>query len=426
MIILFSLLFLLAVVLLVFLFRSYTSLPYKIALLILPFNAIADIMVDFSLLGEIHFGEIRGAILLIYVLAMLPFIRLNGPARTVVIWLIYLLPLIFFSSDIIYSFQVYSKVVIAYLMLPIGIWLFRSKRSFSKLCVSLVITSYIYVIGFCIFQYFDLGEVIYTDEGFSTFGGGQAKFTQILTYAVIAFPFSLHMSDSLNKQRIVHILGHLASAIIIILVFHRSSIYALLFGYLVLVIVGYQRKNILKLSLIILLVIFSISTFFYPSMYESLFVISGERDFLLENEFESSRGRLSELYFVERNFTNYTTIEILFGQELFNGRVLTDSYRIYKSARPLHIDYVVVLLGAGVVGLFMYFYIYWKMTLSIINRSKSLPNTIKKGYLATFLGLLIACLSMSLSNQIWGLSSLSTFFLFTGAMIGFPTSFKKT
>ncbi len=419
-----AVIFLLALYCMIIVLKKSSALRYKLIFFIPPFNALIDVLIGPYLLNLEVIGEIRGAIILLYIIAMIPYLSMKGPNKPVYWWLLYLIPLLFFSSNFTLSLSVYLKMTIGYMMLPIGYTLIRNKRGFDKMCLSIASAAYIYIIAFVIFQLFGLGEVVYIEQGFTSFGGGQVQFTQILAYAVIAFPLTYQVNQRL-RWKALHVLGHIVGAVVVVLVYHRSSIYAMVFGAFVLGIVGYKRTKLFKYLAIAAVLTFISFQFVLPGVYEDLIEIVQTRSITLQDILESQGGRMAEIRFFTYTYPRSSIIEIFFGQELFNGGSVMGWIKQRGNIRPLHIDYIIVLFGAGIIGFILYLYVYFRTTVLVFRLKEFLPTENRKGFFATYLGLLVACLIMSLANQIWVISSLTVIFFYIGGLIGYSTGEKQ-
>jgi hypothetical protein len=285
--------------------------------LVLPINAAADVLMEIVHLGALNSGQIRGVLMMLFVGAMLPRLRIARPTIPVFVWLLYLLPLIFLSSNLPGTLAVYSKMALAYMMLPIAYVMIRDEESFRKLLMSLAVAAYVFVAGIVVFQLFKLGVQVYKEGSLYTFGRGQAKFTKVLAYAVVLFPLLMHMARPL-RYKALHVAGHVLAFLVVLVTFHRSSIIAVALGYAVLIVVGFERTRLVKSALVGLLIGFSLLVFVAPSYYDTLMAMY-ERRATFETELEAEAGRFTETEYVIDAMLEGSIVNVLFGRELFNG-----------------------------------------------------------------------------------------------------------
>ena len=152
----------------------------------------------------------------------------------------------------------------------------------------------------------------------------------------------------------------------------------------------------------------------FPSIFETFIVRLNAREsqLTLDEENIESEARFNEVLLVLNNWNDKSIYFKLFGSEPFNDRYY------YKTLRMLHTDYMIMLNGTGIVGIFFWFYILF-VIFKEKNKYKYLihSNRLNIEMNAIFTALLFSQLLMSISSTVYAISLRSLIFLYWGATI---------
>ena len=145
----------------------------------------------------------------------------------------------------------------------------------------------------------------------------------------------------------------------------------------------------------------------------------------LQNE-----GRFKEIFYIVEEFQNSSPIKVLFGTEPFNSDVVMVKY--FGRKRRLHVDYNILIHGTGIVGLMIYFLLYYNLFRTAIRHKKrfaSFKNSIYGLYLkenyALVTSVLVLSLIMGFSGGLQFISYRIMLFLTIGYYLGDLIHFKS-
>jgi hypothetical protein len=140
----------------------------------------------------------------------------------------------------------------------------------------------------------------------------------------------------------------------------------------------------------------------------------------LTEETIETEGRLSETEMVFGAWSTGSVRHKLAGSEVFNDRLF------FKSKRMLHTDYMIILNGSGIIGLFLWFYLFVRIIKEKNRYYRLLKNHILfREMNAIFWVLLTAQLVLSVSGTVYAIELRSLIFLFLGAFLGTMRGYLK-
>lgn len=378
---------------------------YKAFFFIIPvMNVIIDEFVGFYESDAFHIGIIRGYLLLLFIVLNLNRIIYNKTTIAIIIFLAYTLILTFFSSNFTQSISTYSKVFIALMMYPLAIIYIKNYDDLKKFLNRVIFSLGIIISFFFINQIFKIGDTAYLIEEGIYLGGGGVHFNYFITYSLLVIPF-LHKLKK-KSPYVVLILG----VIVNLLVFRRTALVALFLGYFLYFLFSKYKKTLLKYTIISLLIL----TITFPFYKNMLAVIFTERTSGIEKEVTSRGGRFQETSYVWNTFITDPIGKKLVGRELYNSVSFYNEEIGISKKRMIHVDYNILINGGGIIGLFLFFYIYYM----ILTENRKLYQYFKKFIAFQLLKenrkLLIILILMSFvissANQLWYITSFSLLF----------------
>jgi len=337
------------------------------------------------------------------------------------LFFIYLLILIFFSSNFFYSAQTYIKTLIPALFLPISFTFIKDINQLKKFNKILILFLLLYLINFILTNFFKIGRTPYSrlDSDFSLYVGN--VFTEGLNsiaYILVILPLILYL-DKKNKK-IVIILGVLA-LVALLLNLKRISILAVFIGYFFLIFFSKRKSYFIKSIVPIILLLLILYPFYKePLQYQFL-----NRSSRFTEDFYENEGRYIETKLVWDEVFSFNSIQhSLFGKEMFNS---PGNYGggIFGE-RPLHMDYNSLLFGSGILGLLFYFYYNLVILKYFLKLKKHLPskNNLINIMNATFISVFLMSFIISISGSFGAVTFNTIRSIYLGAILGIFNNIK--
>ena len=372
-------------------------------------NAIAANTTGFLPNTALNPGAIRGLIIGLFSIYFI-FNRLTKSSLNsfVLFYLVYFFILVILSSNFFFSLDLYLKLFIGVMMLPIGYYYFNTPEKISLLLKSFFVALVIYIINIAISNTFKLGSSDYLDDSFY-FGTGRVNITKSLLLLVFFAPLTITFKRNKLLTTLIFILG-----LLIALIGIKRSV--LLSGFIAFVIYAYFKRNKTKLikASIALAIFVSLILIAFPSYIDTFLARFEAREERIEVTDESleEEARYNETFQVTNEWLNGSIKHKLIGSELFNDRYY------YNTHRMLHTDYMIILNGAGIVGIVLWFLIYVLIIYKKNKYYKYLKNdNLYREMNALFYMFLSAQIIMSVSSTVYAIDIRSIFFLYWGAMI---------
>ncbi len=381
-------------------------------------NAIASNTTEYFSSDIMNTGNLRAIIIGLFA-AWFIFTRFPNESlsRFTLFYLGYYLLLLIFATDKFTSGNLYLKFLLGIIMLPIGYYYINSIARLEVLMKVLLVTLGLHILNIIIANIFQLGTSDYLDETFY-FGAGRVNITKNILILVFLLPVTMLF---IKKYRKLVLVIYILAFLITIVGIKRSVLISAAAGVVTYLAVK-QRFSLLLRTVIITSVFFLIMMFVFPSfvdLFRSRFEARGERVELSEETMETE-GRLSETETVFRAWTAGSFRHKLVGSEVFNDRLYFDTPRM------LHTDYMIILNGSGIIGLFLWFYLFVRVIKEKNRYFRPLRNHILfREMNAVFWILLTAQLILSVSGTIYAIELRSLIFLFWGAFIGTMKGYLK-
>lgn len=391
------------------------------------FLPLINILVDiFTSDKGFHLGDIRALVIfiLVFIFFSKNYIKLDGLTVLIIVFLLYLFILVLLSSNFNYSFfNNYTKVFLSYLMFPLGFYIINNYSRLLKLNYSIILMGLVLIINYVLAQVFKFGKSDYLEDSFYT-GAVGAGTTSMLVLPVIIMPFFTFLLQNEKKYKKYLVYGvAFISVIIVLIMVKRAAIIGIAGAVLTLVfLLKEQRRS--AISRIILITGFLFM--FYP-LYENVLMERVQARSYERNKFEKE-SRYAESNIVFSEFTNGSLKHKLFGTECFNSPDYFSDFFAYN--RQLHVDYMVLLHGSGIIGLIIFLTIYLMMTLKMNRFSKLSLSLAENSHdmliiihvRALFISLIVASLLVSFSGGLAYFSLRALFLLYLGGLLGFIRS----
>ncbi len=266
-----------------------------------------------------------------------------------------------------------------------------------------------------------IGKGSYMDNSI-LFGETGVNMTKATVVFLLTIPTFLRIEQN-RRWQIMAIVLFLIGILIVLLGMKRSAILAMMFGFFAYVVFTPFKTRVLQFIPIILLLAVLTSPFYFP-IIEKRFQSRQERvsmtyDQLQENETE---GRMLEIQFTIEDALEEGAARLFFGFDVFLKKDFNGHQRM------LHVDYMNMLGGAGLIGLSLFLYLYYKIgwilwfvkqkvkknnlivelfalgfSLIAVQAFLSIGGTMQgvnlRGYILFILGAIISFMLFSLKNQ---------------------------
>jgi hypothetical protein len=384
-------------------------------LLILPAaNVIADRAIGYvGNWNGIHAGHVRSALLLAFLAGWVPRLRVTDVNRASLVFLAYVSLLVPLASDLGETLTQYHKVLVSVLLFSVAYQRIRGWRDLRQLVLGVYAAVVVVVAHFLAVQVLRIGPTPYL-EGLAVYWGpreGREVYqAYVLAYGVLIYPLLVVLSPvarpMLRTGRVV-LLG--ASVLILLLMFRRSAILATLAGGAVYLARTRHIRLYANVSLWGAIALLATWPVFGPTL---LTLLEARADIVAFVQATES-GRMAEFAVVLDEFVRGSPWHRLFGSDLFNSRAFLGV------TRPIHVDYLQLLLGSGAVGLMMFLGMYAALARAARRRVRwglHIPATREAA--GVFLGLIVGSMTLSLGQQILVLTPFSLGMTLLGGILG--------
>ncbi len=268
------------------------------------------------------------------------------------VFLFYLAILLYFSSNLMYSFSNYLSTLIWTLILPISFASINSLNKLKKLVNSISLLALLYILNILICTALGIKGKSYSGEIFQT-GNVFTEGLNSMTYILLLTPLTIYFNP---KYKRMILLIAVTIFILVLIQFKRISIISTGIGLIIMLLYSKNRGKVLY-SLLIGALLFLVS---FPIFEESFNKQKKARERRITTQNIEEEGRYQETFVVIDEIIFSSRLDrLLFGKEIFNspGNYANGKY----GNRMIHSDYNAVLHGSGILGMFLY--LFWQITL---------------------------------------------------------------
>jgi hypothetical protein len=325
------------------------------------------------------------------------------------------------------DYDAYQSWVMAFeskLMLPLAFVLLNKSSDIKRLTITTLITGVLFTVFISLFLILGIGENQY--GGTDGFTAGAFKFSRIYTgsFFLISIPIIAFWN---RKKAIINFLPliGLVTALILILSTRRTAVVLFLSGGVIFLFwfIGKLPKVILWASVatLLLMALFPLYSGILMKQLEKrqhVFVEQNGFDLESETRYDETLAAWTE------RFKGREISTAFFGNHLFNSQGNYDE-GIHKD-RPLHLDINIILHGAGIVGLILFFLFYSELILTYF-KNRITPISVKEKITeATFVSVLFCMLMLVFSGGLTAVTHNMMASLIAGACLRQITSSGST
>lgn len=344
-------------------------------------------------------------------------IRLYGTetvSKTIIFFLAYIFCLLFAASDFFASFNIYLKVLITMLMYPVGYFVLNQYDKLIPFLKNFAIASFLLNVNYIYAQMFAVGRSGYLEDSFY-YGYAGIGSTTTLAYFLLTTPLIADQYGNIWEKWFFRI-NIILSILFTFLVLKRSSILAFVIGYFVYILLTKQFKRYTK----VVIGLAFISVLSSPLYLDTLLERYDARSAKIYNP--TKEGRYNDIIVSLKLLETEGLKYALFGSEPFN------TPKFFGTRRQVHVDYANILISTGLIGLFLYLYIYWLMAMKFIKLSKFISinqfykdKNLKSNFkilIGSFFAVFSASLIVSISGGLHSVGDRAMLFLLLGSFSG--------
>lgn len=390
---------------------SNTYRKYLFVLLIPVINILASISTNYFPAMSFNPGTIRAFLILGFVIFMFMTggIDFSQPNKINLIFLAYIFLLVMFSSDINFSFYIFLKVCIASFLFTIAFQYIRSIEMLYRLHISLFIVLGIILITVLISNMFSLGLSDYLDDSFY-FGEAGVGLTKNIAIIILISSVFFDLKDDI-KYKQLYIVLIILSLIVLIIGLKRSSLLGLFFGLGTYILLTPNKTK----TIIYYFIIISLLLLFYPyysSVLQDRFQARQEKAVMSVSDVEEE-GRVNEIKFEVEKYLEAGITQKLFGKDIFLFR------SFFSRDRMLHIDFINLLSGSGIIGLLLFLTFYFSIYFYFRKFYRYLKSfRLFRQFNALLISLFVMQFFMSIAGTIQGIEIRGTILFYMGAILG--------
>lgn len=365
-------------------------------------------------------GTIRGTLLVI--LLIITFRKVKYVHEIKIAFLVFIIYLIiislFNSTDIARSLEGVLKIASTIGCFFLAYYYLTDYKSLKIFIATSFTAVLILNLNYILAQFFFIGLSVYTNDSF--YIGNVLAGSSILISIVILLLIIIPEIKNIYFKFFIYI-NSILGIIFILIGLKRTAILALLAGFIFYFFFSREVKNLPKYAVIITLAIILLFTYL-PTEFLSRY------DFrLAKTEQYETEGRYIEFEVVMEELISKNSIgQNLIGVEFYNSQYYFP-ITYFGRYRVLHIDYMILLHGAGIIGLILYFiliYLFLKKGLRIRDKQLfSFPRIRKIRIL--YLTMIVVMLLISIGGGITAITLRSQIFLTIGLLYGYLDRWEK-
>ena len=327
-------------------------------------------------------------------------------------FVMYILILLPFSAEPLESLRISLKVLMSILMFPVGYYMVGAKDRMRTLNTSVVIAMVLYILNYLISQYYGIGVSDYTKGKDFLFGSLSDSWNNI-TYMLLVTPLIV---KTFRRKWVVYVLATILGLILIVSL-KRIAIAGVLFGYAIYIFRTGQQFRALKYVGIFCLIFMVCFPFIRTTLLNRFEARGSKLNGGSASQIIEQEGRYLETFAVWSEIIAFKKpLKILFGMQPFYS--VGNYGRGAFGDRQLHVDYNLIVNTTGIVGLWLYLGLFYKIYSRQKVRKKNIMKTKQnRELIAMFYVLLITQFLTSFGGQIYAFTFRAIIFLYLGTIL---------
>lgn len=377
-------------------------------------NALATIFTSYYSGASLNPGTIRGAIIVAFSLWFFGqrFVKMRWITRWAYLNIIFFLGVCLFSSNLGVSMNSFLKYYVSYVHLFIGIYYGRREGFIRRISISVLVMLSIYLIDFIAANIFNYGGSSYSGvENVLNFGGLGVNLAKSIAVILMIFPFFFIVFQGNRARLLLYSLVGL-SLLFILFAFKRSAMLGTILGFVILIILYPSKGKLLKFGLGLLSISIFAAPLYVPQIMDN-YRAREEAINLSTTENLEKQARYLEYFRVTDAWIDGNWKHKLVGSEMFNDRAF------FKVNRMLHTDYMTILNGGGVIGLFLFIGSYVSLILYFSRAYMSGMGRVAKVYSSIIIAMTLAMLIFGVAGIIHGVEPRAIYFLIAGSFVSY-------
>lgn len=386
-----------------------------IILLIPIINVLANITTNYYEAETINPGFCR-TVFMVFVIVLI-FIKCRilhkNIAWIIFIFLSYNFCLVLLNDDLMGPLITFTKMAIPFFMIFIGYAVIKDQDKLDKLFKFYIISLFLLFLNYLVANVFSWGESPYLGKSFYLGGSSAGLANEISIFVLTGMVFLLVNYE--KKWRIFSLIVMGLGLIITALILRRGAFLTLGMGLLALFFLTGVKRKILKYCIILGMLLTVLFPFYRDTFIERYEYRASKREGSLLNY--KVEGRYIEIGRVMKEIKTEGLMRALLGTHNLNSATYFEQKGF--SYRQLHMGYMAILHGSGLVGLFLFF----AVILELIKKERAVYRAIKGLYYyrqlhALFYALIVALLAYLITSRLHGFAVTVPVFLMLGGIIG--------
>lgn len=395
------------------------TIDEKFALIVLPIiNGIAYatsryFSEDFDFISSlINPGEVRVAIFLSFMIWFIFTKGFNESISKIGFYMsIFVLISCLYSPDFMYSFKPAIKFFLWINSFALGYFYITDSYRLSLFLKSYIFAYLLQLPSLVFANIFDIGYGIYSYNEIRSGVGGVALAIHLVHY--LFFYFLIKNVISEKKWTLLANVLLVFSIFFILISAKRGALIGFILGALVFIILSPKKSQIIK-SALPLIIIFSIIFIQFEQSIDSIYFGRQDRYQIQYIENLEKEGRYQEIFQTYDALVK-STKSLIIGNGFFSLGI--DNPRGLEYGRQNHVDYLGVLYGMGLTGIFLFLIFHIKIFISFYKYFKKPLSLNTRIIIVLMISSLTHIMISALSSTITGIENRYYVFFLYGGML---------
>jgi len=384
-------------------------------------HVLANTTTNYFPAGTINPGFLRVLFMAAIILFFLFKYKIEQKNITIIVlfFLVYNLLLVLMNDEITGPLIVYIRMALPFFMLMIGYTIIKDKDSLEKLLKVYLVALSLLCLNYVLSNYFGLGRSAYLEDSFYMGGASAGLSNEIALFVLCGLAFVMINNEKRWNYFTLLVIG--SSIIIMLLILRRGAFLTLAAGLIVFLYHFKFKYKIYKYLLTAGVMLIAL----FPYYSETLFERYEQRAFSRGGSIANYQveGRYREIEWVLDDLKKAESTKRLFiGTHNLNSST-------YFGGRELHVGYMAILHGSGIIGLLLFLSIITMLVKKESFYFRLIPKeTTVKTFHALFWALIASLFAYLITSRLHGFSVTTPTFLLLGAILSVfkKKAFEKT